>query len=478
MKDYTFKNPAYALMHEHSAGGVNHRVDYQHYDYPGRYKADASGQPFTQARLDALRNDASLAKGESNRPDFTPGAKVELQDHDSQSLNREWLLTAITHTGKQPQALEEEGGSEPTSYHNDFTAIPADKTWRPLCEHKPMMDGPQMAIVTGPEGEEIHCDQYGRVKVRFPWDRYSKNDEHSSAWLRVAQGWAGGQYGFMALPRIGNEVIVSFLDGDPDQPIITGRTYHATNTPPYALPEHKTRTTLKTKTHKGEGSNELRFEDEADQEQIYVHAQKDLDLLTENNRTEVIKNDSHLTVENNRFSHTKGNSHHTVDGEKREQTGKDHSFNVTGTLHLKAGTAWLSDSGTELHIKAGQKVVIEAGAEITLKAGGSFVKIDPSGVALGGASIKMNAGGAGGKGSGQKVQVPEKPGLVTAAGGVVAPVALAEVDQRMDAEPKAIVAHRLKQARMQGTAIVEQCQQQPDGSCPLGNCPCGKSQSA
>ena len=478
MKDYTFKNPAYALMHEHSAGEVSHREDYQHYDYPGRYKVDASGQPFTQARLDALRNDASLAKGESNRPDFTPGAKVELQDHDSQSLNREWLLTAITHTGKQPQAMEEEGGSEPTSYHNDFTAIPADKTWRPLCEHKPMMDGPQMAIVTGPEGEEIHCDQYGRVKVRFPWDRYSKNDEHSSAWLRVAQGWAGGQYGFMALPRIGNEVIVSFLDGDPDQPIITGRTYHATNTPPYALPEHKTRTTLKTKTHKGEGSNELRFEDEADQEQIYVHAQKDLDLLTENNRTEVIKNDSHLTVENNRFSHTKGNSHHTVDGEKREQTGKDHSFNVTGTLHLKAGTAWLSDSGTELHIKAGQKAVIEAGAEITLKAGGSFVKIDPSGVALGGASIKMNAGGAGGKGSGQKVQVPERPGLVTAAGGVVAPVALAEVDQRLDAQPKAIVAHRLKQARMQGTAIVEQCQQQPDGSCPLGNCPCGKSQSA
>ena len=478
MKDYTFKNPAYALMHEHSAGSPSHREDYQHYDYPGRYKADASGQPFTQNRLDALRNDASMANGKSNRPDFTPGAKVELQDHDSQSLNREWLLTAITHTGKQPQAMEEEGGSEPTSYHNTFSAIPADKTWRPVCEHKPMMDGPQMAIVTGPEGEEIHCDQYGRVKVRFPWDRYSKNDEHSSAWLRVAQGWAGGQYGFMALPRIGHEVIVSFLDGDPDQPIITGRTYHATNTPPYALPEHKTRTTLKTKTHKGEGSNELRFEDEAGEEQIYVHAQKDLDLLTENNRTEVTKNDSHLTVENNRFSHTKGNSHHTVDGEKREQTGKDHSFNVTGTLHLKAGTAWLSNSGTELHIKAGQKAVIEAGAEITLKAGGSFVKIDPSGVAMGGASIKMNAGGAAGKGSGQKVQVPEMPGLVTAAGGVVAPVELAEADQRMDAQPKAIVAHRLKQARMQGTAIVEQCQQQPDGSCPLGNCPCGKSQSA
>ena len=467
MKDYTFKNPAYALMHEQSAGGVNHREDYQHYDYPGRYKADASGQPFTQSKLDALRNDASVAQGKSNRADFTAGAKVTLQDHDSQSLNREWLLTAITHTGKQPTALQEEGGSEPTRYHNDFTAIPADKTWRPLCEHKPLMEGPQMAIVTGPEGEEIHCDQYGRVKVRFPWDRRlrlakvesKKNDEHSSAWLRVAQGWAGGQYGFMALPRIGHEVIVSFLDGDPDQPIITGRTYHATNTPPYALPEHKTRTTLKTKTHKGEGSNELRFEDEAGEEQIYIHAQKDLDLLTENNRTEVIKNDSHLTVENNRFSQTKANSHHTVDGEKREQTGKDHSFNVTGTLHLKAGTAWLSDSGTELHIKAGQKAVIEAGAEITLKAGGSFVKIDPSGVAMGGASIKMNAGGAAGKGSGQKVQVPEMPGLADAGGAYTEPAALATVGQRTNAQPDAQM-----RALQEGKALTSICQSEENRS--------------
>ncbi|MDV3502202.1 type VI secretion system Vgr family protein, partial [Marinobacter sp. M-5] len=477
-KDYTFKNPAYALMHEDAGADLNHREDYQSYQYPGRFKADASGQPFTEARLDALRNDASTASGESNRADFTPGAKVTLTDHDSDALNREWLITGLVHTGKQPQALEEEGGSDPTSYSNRFKAVPADRTWRPQISHRPLMDGPQMAIVTGPEGEEIHCDEHGRVKVRFPWDRYSKNDEHSSAWLRVSQGWAGGQYGFMALPRIGHEVIVSFLDGDPDQPIITGRTYHATNTPPYALPEHKTRTTLKTQTHKGEGSNELRFEDEADKEQIYIHAQKDLDLLTENNRTEVIRNDSHCTVESDAFNHIKGDDHCTVDGEKREQTGKDHSFNVTGTLHLKAGTAWLSDSGTELHIKAGQKAVIEAGAEITLKAGGSFVKIDPSGVAMGGAAIKMNAGGSPGKGGGQKVQVPEMPGLVEKNGGAVAPVEIADVVRRANAEPKPVVAHRLKQARMKRSAVVEQCQEQPDGSCPLNNCPCGKAQQA
>ena len=453
MKDYTFKNPAYALMHEQSAGGVNHRDDkiagsnfgqpqagpargeahgraehYQHYDYPGRYKADASGQPFTQSKLDALRNDATMANGKSNRPDFTPGAKVELQDHDSQTLNREWLLTAITHTGKQPQALEEEGGSEPTRYHNTFSAIPADKTWRPLCNHKPVMDGPQMALVTGPDGEEIHCDQYGRVKVRFPWDRYSKNDEHSSAWLRVAQGWAGGQYGFMALPRIGHEVIVSFLDGDPDQPIITGRTYHATNTPPYALPEHKTRTTLKTKTHKGEGSNELRFEDEAGEEQIYVHAQKDLDLLTENNRTEVIKNDSHLTVENHQFSHIKAADHCTTDGENRLSVGADCSQTVGGTYHQKTARTMASEAGTEVHHKAGAKVVLDAGAELTISGGGSFIKLDPSGVTLSGPGIKINSGGSPGSGSGQGAVMPGVPQVLEAEPAkVIDPVELAEV---------------------------------------------------
>ena len=412
MKDYTFKNPAYALMHEHQADKLDaQRQDYQHYDYPGRFKTDASGQPFTESRLDALRNDATTASGQSNRADFTVGAKAELTEHDNQTLNREWLFTTVTHKGEQPQALEEEGGSGPTTYHNDFQAIPADRTWRPNLNilNRPIMDGPQIAIVTGPAGEEIHCDEHGRVKVRFPWDRYSKNDEHSSAWLRVSQGWAGGQYGFMALPRIGHEVIVSFLDGDPDQPIITGRTYHATNTPPYALPEHKTRTTLKTQTHKGEGSNELRFEDEADKQQIYLHAQKDLDLLSENNRTEVIKNDSHRTVENNDFSHIKGNEHATVDGEKRQSVGGDCSQSIGGTFHQKSGSGTLSEAGTEVHHKAGTKVVLDAGAELTISAGGSLLKLDPSGVTLSGPGIKINSGGAPGSGSGASAQMPEPP---------------------------------------------------------------------
>jgi type VI secretion system secreted protein VgrG len=447
MKDYTFKNPAYALMHEHQADKLDaQREDYQHYDYPGRFKADASGQPFTESRLDGLRNDASTATGKSNRPDFTVGAKTELTEHDNQVLNREWLFTKITHTGQQPQALEEEGGSGPTTYHNDFQAIPADKTWRPNPQtiNRSLMDGPQIAIVTGAEGEEIHCDEHGRVKVRFPWDRYSKNDEHSSAWLRVSQGWAGGQYGFMAIPRIGHEVIVSFLDGDPDQPIITGRTYHASNTPPYALPEHKTRTTLKTQTHKGEGSNELRFEDEADKEQIYIHAQKDLDLLTENNRTEVIKNDSHRTVENNDFSHIKGNHHSTVDGEKRESIGGDCSQNIGGTFHQKSGSGTLSEAGTEVHHKAGAKVVLDAGAELTISAGGSLLKLDPSGVTLSGPGIKINSGGAPGSGSGQKSRPSEKPAvLVDNVGKSVSAPELAETSSRRNAAPESLALPKI-----------------------------------
>ena len=467
MKDYTFKNPAYAQMHEQSAASPSQRQDYQHFDYPGRFKAEASGQPFTEARLDALRNDASTANGESNRADFTCGAKVALIGHDSPTLNRNWLLTAVTHTGKQPQALEEEAGSEPTTYHNTFSAVPADKTWRPLPANRLRMDGPQIAIVTGPEGEEIHCDEFGRVKVRFPWDRRqrreeaesSKSDEHSSAWLRVSQGWAGGQYGFMAIPRIGNEVIVSFLDGDPDQPIITGRTYHATNTPPYELPKHKTRTTLKTRAHKGAGSNELRFEDEAEKEQVYIHAQKDLNLLTENNCTEVINSSSHLIVENDQFSHVKSNDHITVGGEKRQSVGANSTRNIGGTFHQKSGNATLSEAGTEVHHKAGSKVVIDAGIEITLAAGGSFLKLDPSGVTLNGPGIRINSGGSPGSGSRQGVVMPGMPEMIEGdQPGAPAQVMLEEVGQRENARP--INAESQVAALRKGNATCPLCEEQ------------------
>ncbi|WP_305852627.1 type VI secretion system tip protein VgrG [Pectobacterium sp. PL64] len=286
LKDYSFKTPAYGLLHSKMSGELAHqRESYQHYDYPGRFKQDPSGKAFTGYRLDALRANAMTGSGESNAAMLMPGSSFTLTEHPNLALNIGWQLVAITHSGQQPQALEEESGGEPTTYSNSFEVVKASTTWRADLPYKPMVDGPQIATVVGPAGEEIYCDQYGRVKLQFPWDRYGSCDDQSSCWVRVSQGWAGGQYGLIAIPRIGHEVIVSFLEGDPDQPIVTGRTFHATNPSPYPLPANKTRTSLRTSTHKGEGFNELRFEDQAGQEEVFIHAQKDMNTVVLNNRS-------------------------------------------------------------------------------------------------------------------------------------------------------------------------------------------------
>jgi type VI secretion system secreted protein VgrG len=309
------------------------------------------------------------------------------------------LVVSVTSQGTQPQALEEAGGNGATTYANQFSLIPAHRTWRATPQPKPQVDGPMIATVVGPEGEEIFCDEHGRVKLHFPWDRYSNGDEHSSCWVRVSQGWAGSQYGMIAIPRIGHEVIVSFLNGDPDQPIVTGRTYHATNTAPYALPDNKTKTVLRTETHQGQGYNELSFEDQAGSEQIYLHAQKDFDGLIENDHTCVIKHDKHLTVENDRFTQIKNNQHLKVGGESRTKIVADSSVEIAGASQNKVAKLIAVQTGREISLKGGTKIVVEAGAEVTLKAGGSFVKVDAGGVHLSGSAINLNAGGSAGSGS-------------------------------------------------------------------------------
>ncbi|QCG49327.1 type VI secretion system Vgr family protein [Aeromonas schubertii] len=413
LKDYSFKTPAYALSHKKAGSELDHQRDsYQHFDYPGRFKEDPSGKAFVQHRLDALRNDAVSGSGKSNSAALLPGQFFSLTEHPNGSLNCDWQIVHISHTGEQPQALEEEGGSGPTVYHNEFAVVKGSTTWRPQIPHKPMVDGPHIATVVGPEGEEIYCDEHGRVKLQFPWDRYGESNDQSSCWVRVSQGWAGGQYGMMAIPRIGHEVIVSFLEGDPDQPIITGRTYHATNRPPYPLPANKTRTVLRTETHQGEGFNELRFEDQAGQEEIYIHGQKDLNALIENDVAWHIKHDEHRDIDNERVTRIKANDHLTVEGEKRDQIKADYSLTVDASLHQKLGQSLLVEAGQEVHIKVGEKLVLEAGSEITLKGGGSFVKVDPSGIKLVGPAINLNAGGSAGSGSGWGGKMPGLPGGV------------------------------------------------------------------
>ncbi|KHS64199.1 type IV secretion protein Rhs [Pectobacterium brasiliense] len=448
LKDYSFKTPAYGLSHKKMSGELAHqRESYQHYDYPGRYKQDPSGKAFSGYRLDALRSGAVTSEGESNCAGLMPGSTFTLTEHPNATLNAVWQTVSVTHVGQQPQALEEESGGEPTTMSNSFAVVKGTTTWRAAMPYKPMVDGPQIATVVGPTGEEIYCDQYGRVKLQFPWDRYGASNDQSSCWVRVSQGWAGGQYGMIAIPRIGHEVIVSFLEGDPDQPIVTGRTFHATNPSPYPLPANKTRTVLRTKTHQGEGFNELRFEDQAGQEEIYIHGQKDLKALVENDVVWHIKHDAHTEIDNERVTRVKANDHLTVENEKRDHVKGGLSLTVDASMHQKLGQALLVEAGEEVHVKAGAKVVLEAGAELTLKVGGSFVKIDPSGVTLVGPGIKMNSGGSPGCGSGWAGQLPSLPGTVE----VIAPPQLPKIPPL----EKPVCIPCLLRAMAQGDALIQ-----------------------
>lgn len=415
LKDYSFHAPGNPLLGDAYGDEMDYqRLSYEHFDYPGRYKKDQTGTKFSQVRLEHLRSDALTASGSSNSSDLTAGYKFTLKEHPSASCNRDWFTTAVSHSGTQPQALEEAGASGATTYNNDFVVIPDHRQWKPTQNPKPCVDGPQMAIVVGPEGEEIFCDKHGRVKVHFPWDIDNpKQDDTSSCWIRVSQGWAGGQYGHIAIPRIGHEVIVSFLEGDPDRPIITGRAYHASNKVPYALPANKTRTVLRTQTHMGEGYNEVRFEDEADKEEIFIQAQRNSMLLVENDRTDDVKHDWHTLVDNINIVRTNKDSHQMVEGAQKTHITQDQSILVSGSLHIKDGTGHLVEAGTEIHIKSGAKVVIEAGTEITVKAGGSFIKLEAAGISISGAAIDLNAGGAAVAGSGYNGELPLLPGIAS-----------------------------------------------------------------
>ncbi|EGR4259994.1 type VI secretion system tip protein VgrG [Vibrio cholerae] len=416
LKDYSFKKPAYGFTQRTQGKDIAYQQpNYEHFDAPGRYKDDANGKAFSQIRLEYLRRDALLADAKSDEPLLLAGVRFDLQDHLDHAMNRDWLVVQANHQGTQPQALQEEGGAGATTYSNQLKLIPAHITWRARPCAKPQVDGPMIATVVGPQGEEIYCDNFGRVKVHFPWDRYSSSNEKSSCWVRVAQEWAGSQYGSMAIPRVGHEVIVSFLNGDPDQPIVTGRTYHATNTAPYALPDHKTKTVLRTETHQGQGYNELSFEDQAGSEQILLHAQKDWDALIEHDHTEVIRHDQHLTVDNDRFTRIQRNQHLTVEGEVRSKIVLDSSHEVGASLQHKVGQRIAVEAGKEISLKSGAKIVVEAGAELTLKAGGSFVKVDAGGVHLVGLAINLNAGGSAGSGSAYGGQLAAAPRMLAQA---------------------------------------------------------------
>ena len=332
LRDYTFLNPNYNLEHQHhsqasaltdnsaSKSAVNSETVYEKYDYPGRYKKDEQGNPFSLYRLESelALSETANAAGDDMR--VVPGYGFTLEGHANSAFNQDWLVVRVEHFGKQTGSLDEEAGEEGNRYENTLFLIPHNKPWRSPLKPRPIIRGTQVAHVTGPEGEEIYCDEWGRVKLQFPWDRLGNFDEHSSCWVRVVQGWAGAQYGNMMIPRIGHEVLVKFLNGDPDQPIVVGRTYHSTTEPPYELPKHKTRMTIKSKTHKGNGFNELRFEDEMGREEVFIHAEKDLNHIVKHDETTQVGHDRTEQVGRNETIH--------IGNDRMETVGQDEDLTI------------------------------------------------------------------------------------------------------------------------------------------------------
>ncbi|WP_339505640.1 type VI secretion system Vgr family protein, partial [Pseudomonas sp. RL_105y_Pfl2_101] len=263
-RDYTFTHPRYNLEQHEQARQLEHQSpDYERYDYPGRYKHDDAGKPFTQTRLQGLRGDARTAEVTGDDARLVPGLAFDLTGHPREDLNIGWRAVAIKHVGHQHTAMEEEAAGSQVGTHYSFTAtlIPDNVEWQAPPRPKPCIEGPQIATVVGPPGEEIYCDEHGRVRLQFPWDREGQDNDRSSCWVRVTHNWAGAGWGHVALPRVGQEVLVGFVQGDPDQPLIIGRSYHAINRSPYKLPDFKALSPIRSKELHGERHNELRLDD-------------------------------------------------------------------------------------------------------------------------------------------------------------------------------------------------------------------------
>lgn len=325
------------------------------YDSYGRYDDEKIAKQFSQYRLEALQADSETGQAESNTILLMPGKIFTLTKHPSQSMNTAWQIVTIHHHGTLPQSLDNESDDRPANLTNDFSFISGKSDWRPPFIHKPQADGDEIATVVGPKDEEIYVNEYGAVKIHFHWNRYDKADEHASCWVRVLQNWNGDGYGFLSTPRIGQEVLVGYINGDIDRPIIMGTTYNGKNSPPLALPAAKTQMSIKSKTHKGQGFNELRFEDENGKQDFFMHAQKDMNTVVLNDRsttvladhTEDVANDQTITVGNDQSTtifndHTlsvKANSKILIGGNHQLQTQGEITISSANKIRLDCGEA-------------------------------------------------------------------------------------------------------------------------------------------
>lgn len=414
MTDYDFKKPKADLTSKAMIDRGHAHADFECFDYPGCYTESSQGENYVRHRIEALHAGFEQIQGKGNVRGFETGALFSLQNHNRPDQNREYLITGQTLRLQSNEYFTGASGGG-SGYESSFTALEGKTVFRPLRKTpKPTVQGPQTAVVVGKSGEEIWTNEHGQVKVHFHWDRHGTRDENASCWVRVSHPWAGKSWGAVSIPRIGQEVVVDFLEGDPDQPIITGRVYNGDLKAPYPLPGGAVVSGIKSNTHKGKGYNEMSMDDTAGNEKITIHAQYDMNTTVEHDQTNAIKNNrittvtvnDALTVDADRTMHVKGGLAETIDaghqlnvkGGLTEDIKGGRTITVTGAinqdstattdLHAAGAGTYKSDTSLTLQV-AGSTIEITPGA-ITITVGGSTIKVDPSGVAVSGPKVSLN----------------------------------------------------------------------------------------
>jgi type VI secretion system secreted protein VgrG len=400
--DYDFEKPRSSLTGKSSIVSAYAQSDFEMFDYPGELQAMSASESerVAKLRIGELHAGERVASGSGDAAGLACGARFTLTNHPRADLNIDYLIvnTQISLSNDAYRSGDRAG----PDFSVTIEALDAKTPYRPpRITPKPIIHGTQTAVVVGKAGEEIWTDQYGRVKVQFHWDRYGQSDENSSCWIRVAHAWGGDQWGGIHLPRIGQEVIVSFLEGDPDDPIITGCVYNGANMPPYTLPDNQTQSGFKTRSTKGgtaDNYNEIRFEDKKGQEELHVQAEKNLTLHVKNDATSQIDHDESVTINHDRTSSIGNDETHTV--------SKDRSTTISGKDTLTVSQD-LSESISGNHSSTvGKQFQLTASDEITLTTGSSQLVMKSDGtITISGVSLTIQGSSGISVSGGQKVEL-------------------------------------------------------------------------
>ncbi|HTS48077.1 MAG TPA: type VI secretion system tip protein TssI/VgrG [Bryobacteraceae bacterium] len=438
-KDYNFKipqNPLEITKKVQRDTGVDRELEV--YDYPGEYELPGDVTDWGDLRMEEQETDHTIAEGTGTGRSMVPGYRFQLKQHDRPEQNIDYLLVSVTHKG-QEGSFGAGMDDQDADYTNSYVAQPSSVQFRPTMKtDEPKIASTQTAFVVGPPGEEIYTDEWGRVRVKFHWDR-RKGDENgnSSCWIRVMQPWGGPRYGHIWIPRVGMEVIVTFLEGDPDRPLITGCVYHQNNRPPYPLPANKEWSGVKTRSTKGgtqDNYNEIRLVDSMGQELFRMQAERDLHIFVKNDRSEYILNDrfldvgndKHERIENNKYTDVSGDFQENIDGKVKVQIGDDATLAISGdqteevegdknitvdgdfaediqgdtSIHNEGdldqqvdGDGRITVTG-DLHIKSSGKLILEADGGLTVKCGDAFFDINDGIITIQGKKILLNCGGS------------------------------------------------------------------------------------